>query len=433
MPGKKDQLRFKLRIAAPLNEVYSTFTNGTAFCKWLCDVAQVDARLGGHLYLWWESGYFVNGEYLEVDPDEKIVFSWQGAGEPGATQVKVTFKSQPKDVLLVLSHQGIGAESDWKKARKEFKRSWKRALENLKSVLETGQDLRFLNRPRLGFCSIQELSAEQADQAGFPKRAGLLVQGVEKDLCAANAGLQTGDLLVKFAGRKSDTLAELGRLLNQQRAGDKVKFQFYRRDEKMSAKAELSRRPVLEVPLQAEPLAEAVSMLYDRFTVDLDGLLKGASEEQAEYRSEPAEWSVKEVLAHLIATEREIHAWIARRIEGQEADFALRANQPVRIRAIISTFPLLTSLAAELKRGQGETIAMVYDLPEEFVRRPRSYWRVGYGLLQIATAHLSDHLAQIRATLEKAGQTLAGEPAGANVVYGPANEAETQTQKWYEI
>ncbi len=84
MPGKKDQLRFKLQIAAPLDEVYSTFTNGTAFCEWLCDVAQVDARRGGHLFLRWESGYFVNGEYVELIPDKKIGFSWHGAGEPGA-------------------------------------------------------------------------------------------------------------------------------------------------------------------------------------------------------------------------------------------------------------------------------------------------------------------------------------------------------------
>ena len=208
--------------------MYSTFTNGTAFCEWLCDVAQVDARLGGHLYLWWESGYFVNGEYLEVAPDQKVVFSWHGAGEPGATQVKVTFNSQPDGTLLVLSHQGIGLENAWKKPRKEFKQSWKRALENLKSVLESGQDLRFLNQPRLGFCEIQELSAEQAAQAGYPKRAGLLVQGVEEGLCAANAGLQTGDLLVKFAGQKTSTLADLGHVLSQHRAGDKVKFLFYR-------------------------------------------------------------------------------------------------------------------------------------------------------------------------------------------------------------
>jgi uncharacterized protein YndB with AHSA1/START domain len=433
MPGKKDQLRFKLRIAAPLDEVYSTFANGTAFCEWLCDVAQVDTRLGGHLYLWWESGYFVNGEYLELVPDEKIVFSWHGAGEPGATQVKVTFKRGSKGTLLVLLHQGIGLESAWKKPRKEFKQSWKRALDNLKSVMETGQDLRFLNKPRLGFCSIQELSAEQAAQAGLRKRAGLLVQGVDEGLCAANAGLQTGDLLVKFAGQKTGTLADLGGVLNQQRAGDKVKFQFYRADKKMSAKAQLSRRPALEVPMKAEELAEAVSRLYDHFAVELDALLKGGSEQQAEYRSDPAEWSVKEVLAHLIATEREIHAWIARRVEGQEADFALRANQPVRIRAIISTFPLLSSLAAELKRNQAETVAMAYDLPEEFVRRRRSYWRVGYELLQMAVSHLPDHLAQLRSTLEKAGQTLEAATVAPKVVFEPANGTEAQAQKWYEI
>jgi len=265
------------------------------------------------------------------------------------------------------------------------------------------------------------------------KQAGLLVQGVDAGLCAANAGLQTGDLLVKFAGQKTCTIADLGRVLNQQSAGDKVKFLFYRGTEKMSAKAQLSRRPALEVPLNAEALAEAVSREYDRFAVELEALLNGVTEEQAEYRSDQSEWSVKEALAHLIATEREIHAWIARRIEGQEADYALRANQPVRIRAIISSFPQLAGLAAELKRNQAETVAMVYDLPEEFVQRRRSYWRVGYVLLQMPVAHLPEHLAQLRDTLEKAGQSPEAAPVAAKVVNESAIETEAQTQKWYEF
>jgi uncharacterized protein YndB with AHSA1/START domain len=433
MPAKKDQLKFKLQIDAPPGEVYSTFTNGAAFCEWLSDVAQVDARLGGHLYLWWESGYFVNGEYLEVVPDEKVVFSWHGAGEPGVTQVKVNFKSVSNGTLIVLFHQGIGLDDSWKKARREFKQSWKRALENLKSVLENGQDLRFLNKPRLGFCEIKEMSAKQAAQAGYPKRAGLLVQGVEEGLCAANAGLQPGDLLVKFAGKKIDSLADLGRVLDQHQAGDKVKFLFYRGEDKLSAKAQLSRRPVLDVPSNAEALAEIVSRHYDRFAVDLDALLVGASEQQAEYRSNPEEWSVKDVLAHVIATERELQAWIARRVEGQEADFDLWANQPIRLRAIISTFPMLASLTGELKRNQAETVTMVYDLPEEFVRQRRRYWRVGYKLLLLVTAHLPIHLAQMQATLEKARRTTGTESIDAEGSYEPINGTEAQGQKWYEI
>ncbi len=437
MPNKKDQkkgqLKFRQLVAAAPSEVYGAFVNGAAFCEWLCDVAQVDARLGGHLYLGWDGGYFVNGDYLELAPNEKVVFSWHGSGEPGATRVKVTFESQPDGTLLVLSHQGIGSEDAWKKPRKEFQQSWKHALENFKSVLESGQDLRFLNRPRLGFCEIQELSAEQAALAGYPERGGLLVQGVEEGLCAANAGLQTGDLLVKFAGRKTTTLAELGEALHQHQAGEKVKFLFYRGAIKMSAKAQLSHRPVLDVPLTAEMLAETVSMQYDRFAVELDALLKGATEQLAEYRSDPEEWSVKEVLAHLIATEREIQAWIARRVEGQEADFALLANQPVRIRAIISTFPSLASLATELKRNQAETVAMAYDLPEDFVRRRRGYWRVGYKVLQISIWHLQAHLDQVRATLEMAGQPPMAAAVSEDGKYEPFTKTEEPAQKWYEI
>ncbi len=167
---KRCRLKFKLQIAAPLDEVYSTFTNGTAFCEWLCDVAQVDARLGGHLYLWWESGYFVNGEYLELTPGRKNRFFLAWRRRAGCYAGQSYFQSASQmGLALVLSHQGIGSENAWKKMRKEFKQSWKHALENLKSVLESGQDLRFLNRPRLGFCELQELSAEQAAQAGLPE------------------------------------------------------------------------------------------------------------------------------------------------------------------------------------------------------------------------------------------------------------------------
>jgi uncharacterized protein YndB with AHSA1/START domain len=433
MPGKTERLKFKQRIAAPLDEVSSMFTNSTALCEWLCDTAQADAHPGGHLYLWWGSGYFVNGEYQEITPGEKVVFSWHGAGEPGATQVKLTLKRQSKGTGLLLQHQGIGVDNAWKKVRKGFKSDWTHALENLKSVMETGQDLRILNKPRLGFCSLQEMSAKQAATAGYPKRPGLLVQGVEPDLCASKAGLQTGDLLVKFAGQKLSSLTDLGSALQKYRSGDKVNFLFYRGEQKMSAKAKLSHHPALEIPLKAENLAEVVGRLYDHFAVELDNLLKGASDEQADYRKDAEEWSIKDVLAHLIATERELHAWIARQVEGQEADISLRANQPVRIRAIISSFPLLSSLTAELKRNQSETVAMASELPEAFVQRRRSYWRVGYLLMQLATMHLPNHLAQMQATLEHARHSTGQAQPEPKADYRPENEAQTQAQKWYEI
>jgi len=433
MVEDKGSMKFKLRIAASPSDVYHAFTSGAAFCEWLCDEAQVDARQSGHLYLWWQDGYFANGDYLELIPNEKIVFSWHGAGEPGLTRVKLTFKCVEQGAYLTLTHQGIGSESAWKKTRKQYKRSWSRALENLRSVLETGQDLRFVNRPRLGFCELQELNPAQAAEAGLPPRAGLLVRGVEADTFAAEAGLQTGDLLVKFAGLKVESLTELGSALESHRAGEKVKLGYYRGGEKLSAKARLSRCPTLEVPLQADVLAETVSKQYDRFSVELDGLLAGVSEEAAEYRSDAEEWSVKDVLAHLIATERELQAWIARRIVGQEANFVLYANQPVRIRAIISNFPTLAGLKAELKRNQAETVAIAYDLPEEFVARRQVYWRVGYILLQTSARHLADHLVQIRETLEKARQAPGGEVGRAQASEIPAETAEQPTQRWYEF
>ncbi len=58
---------------------------------------------------------------------------------------------------------------------------------------------------------------------------------------------------------------------------------------------------------------------------------------------------------------------------------------------------------------------------------------MGYGLLQIATSHLPNHLAQMRATLEKARQ-IAGElPWSTEAVYEPANEARPRRRNGMKI
>ena len=75
---KKDQLKFKQLVEAVPSEVYGAFTNGAALCEWFCDVAQVDVRLGGHLYLGWEGGYFVNGELPGAGSKRKSSFFLAG-------------------------------------------------------------------------------------------------------------------------------------------------------------------------------------------------------------------------------------------------------------------------------------------------------------------------------------------------------------------
>ncbi len=416
-----NDLKFKIAIAASVAEVYSAFISASALTEWLCDVAQVDAYEGGRLYLWWSSGYYANGEFIEVRPDERLVFSWHGRGEPGATQVKIIIKPDEQGARLSLLHQGIGGGKVWFQARKAIRKGWRQALENLKSVLETGRDLRLLRRPVLGVSGLDELTPEQASLLGLPVQAGLRLHGVLEGQGAQLAGLQKDDIIVKVAGRKVAGLNDLQAVLQQHEAGDKVKVWFYRGDERQSVKLVLSSRPLPEIPETAAELADQMREIYHRLEEELNNALEGTSEEGADFRSTPGEWTVKETLAHLIAAERDAHAWIARFLDGHEAELWFPTPHISRLSATVKTFSTLKALRDELRRNQAETVALLAGLPPEFVARKRSYWRLGYGLLNLP-AHFRDHVQYIGSLLKMGREQ-----------YPLAEEVATQTSPLLDI
>lgn len=403
MSDNPQTLKFKQVVHAPLPEIYDAFTSATAFTEWLCDVAQADAHVGGRLYLYWQAGYYASGEFVELEPERSVVFSWHGRGEPGLTRVKVSLEPQEQGVRVALSHSGLGSGKAWKAAHKQIKKGWARGLENLKSVLESGMDLRFLRRPLLGVVGLEEIDAEQAAGLGMPPKGGVRLTGIVEGMSAQQAGLQAGDVMVKFNGQRVDSISALVNQLRELRAGDQVKVIFYRDGRKDSLKMQLSERPLPEIPPSAEALGQAVEDMYVGLNANLGACLEGISDEQASFRPDPQSWNVKQVLAHLIASEREVHAWAASMIEDQEAGFSFHANQPTRLAATVSAFPRVQDLMAELRRNQSETVAMLAGLPEGFVTRKRTYWRLGLNLLS-TPYHYHDHCAQIQALVANAGE-----------------------------
>jgi len=109
MADKSEKVKLEQAIQAPLQEVYSAFTNATALCEWLCTSAQADSVPGGRLYLYWDGGYYASGEYISLTPDEKVSFSWRGRDEPGSTRVRINLKPAEDGTLLSLVHDGFGS------------------------------------------------------------------------------------------------------------------------------------------------------------------------------------------------------------------------------------------------------------------------------------------------------------------------------------
>jgi uncharacterized protein YndB with AHSA1/START domain len=166
----------------------------------------------------------------------------------------------------------------------------------------------------------------------------------------------------------------------------------------------LSAQPVAEVPATAPELADAVRKIYASTDDELGSVLQSIRDDEAARSPAPGEWSISEVLAHLVLGERDGHAWLEQWVAGDEHAYSLAdGNSAIRLQATARAFGSLAALFEELKRNEAETLAMLGALPDDFVARKRSYWHVANVFLQNAD-HTRDHLRQMEGALAAARQ-----------------------------
>jgi uncharacterized protein YndB with AHSA1/START domain len=398
--AKTQTAKFKQTVNAPAAQVYRAFTNSTAIREWMCDGATADVRKGGRLYVWWNDGYTASGEFTALTPGKKVAFTWRGRGEPDATKVQVSLAEKNGSTVVTVTHSGFGSGKAWAKAVKELTSGWEYAMENLASVLGSGPDLRIATRPMLGI-TVDAFDAEIAKKLGVPVADGVRLSGALEGMGAKAAGLQKDDVIVSLGGKKvtGNTLAVA---LQGRRGGDTVPVVFYRGQEKHKVMMQLSRRPLPEIPATAGELAEALRKIYAELDVELARCFEGVTEEEASFKPTPNEWSAKDVVAHLLAGERDGHSFITESIDGIARWYdGFGSNVEARHTAIMTAYPTVQAMLEEYRRNQAETVALLAALPPEFVARKGSYWSLAFGLLQ-PPFHNHDHFAQIRAAIEAA-------------------------------
>jgi uncharacterized protein YndB with AHSA1/START domain len=394
-------LSFKQLVETSPENAYRAFTNATDLRRWLCNVATVVPRPGGRLYMWWNSGYYTSGEFKIAESGEKAAFSWFGKGDPGASEVQVTFNAQNGGTLVTVDHSGLGFGEEWSETISEIEKGWKSALENLASVVATGEDIRFVSRPMLGII-VDEFNDQIAKKMGLPITEGIRLGSTVEGMGAKAAGLQQNDVLVSMGGRPTVDFETLDQILNAHRVGDTIEVVFYREAEKQSLMMTLSGRPIPEIPPTAQGLADAVAVLYKDIETMLDEFLTGVSEAEASFKPSPSEWSIKGNLAHFIHGERFNLQYFSELVSGYQRfadDYG--GNIDVEIEATIASYPTLQDLVQEYKTIMDETLYFLAHLPEEFVANKGAYWQLAYGLLQ-DPYHINIHLGQMQAALEAA-------------------------------
>jgi uncharacterized protein YndB with AHSA1/START domain len=388
-------------VEAPPAQVYAAFTNSSGLREWLADASQIAPQPGGRLYLSWNSGYYTSGEYTHLESPGRVAFTWLGRGEPAPTQVRVTLAPQGSGTLVTIEHSGFGTGAAWQKVMNAAQSGWQIGLDNLASVLETGEDLRIVRRPMMGI-GLSDFNEEIARQAGVPVSTGIRLDGTVPGLAAEAAGLRKGDVLVELADRPITDFASLADALQGHFAGDRVGITYYRGAERRSATMELSRRPIPAIIWDPVELSRAVAGRYAEATQALRSLFAEVGEAEASHRPAVAEWSAREVLAHLIHSERGFQDTVGEIVTAAEAVYDdLGENLLARVEATVAVYPTAADLLAAYERSTAETVALLAHLPEEAIRHKGHYWRLAYAALD-NPFHFTGHLDQIRAAVESA-------------------------------
>jgi uncharacterized protein YndB with AHSA1/START domain/uncharacterized damage-inducible protein DinB len=388
-------------VDAPPAHVYDAFTNSSCLREWLADAAQIASRPGGRLYVAWNSGDYAGGEYTHLESPGRVAFTWRGRGEPAETHVEVTLAPQGSGTLVTIEHAGFGTGTEWDQATSESRSRWQHGLDNLASVLETGEDLRIVRRPMMGI-GLSDFNEEIARQTGVPVSTGIRLDNTAPGLAADAAGLSKGDVLVELADRPITDFASLADALQGHLAGDRVGIAYYRGAERRTAVMELSRRPIPAITWDPVELSQAVAGRYAEATEALRGFFAEVSEAEASHRPAAAEWSAREVLAHLIHAERGFQNNVGEIVTAAEAVYDdLGGNLLARVEATVAVYPTTADLLAAYERSTAETVALLAHLPDEAVRHKGHYWRLAYAAVD-SPFHFTGHMEQMRAAIESA-------------------------------
>jgi uncharacterized protein YndB with AHSA1/START domain len=99
-------------IAAPPDEVFPYFTDPEKMIVWKAVEATLDPRPGGVFRIDVTGRDVARGEYVEIDPPRRVVFTfgWESAGSPvppGSTTVEITLLPDGDGTRVRLVHSGV--------------------------------------------------------------------------------------------------------------------------------------------------------------------------------------------------------------------------------------------------------------------------------------------------------------------------------------
>ena len=136
-------LRIVKHISASVEDVYQAWTDAEQVKQWMgpgqvkCETVDIDLKVGGQysIAMITAEGEHPNaiGEYKEIIPNEKLVFTWTWkGGEMPDTLVTLDFKAKYGGTELTLLHEQFPA----KEAAEKHNQGWEGCLAGLEEFLK---------------------------------------------------------------------------------------------------------------------------------------------------------------------------------------------------------------------------------------------------------------------------------------------------------
>jgi uncharacterized protein YndB with AHSA1/START domain len=102
-------------IAAPPETVFKFLTDPKLMAHWLGAFGKLDPHPGGHFQVEVSPGNLARGEYIEIVPFRRVVFSWGwssaqpdlAALRPGTSVVEIELEPRDDGTLLRLRHSRL--------------------------------------------------------------------------------------------------------------------------------------------------------------------------------------------------------------------------------------------------------------------------------------------------------------------------------------
>lgn len=245
------------------------------------------------------------------------------------------------------------------------------------------------------------LSDEAKEKLDLPAGVGVLVSHILPGYGAEKAGMQSNDVIFGINGEMVN-LKELGAMISKFKSGENINFEVIRGSEKLIFTVETMTQTFDPIPDSPEELAKELEVKNSKIIESLESVFENVNDFEASYTPGAEEWSAKEVLVHLIHTERDLHSWINDLVAGLDRFYdQWPGDRMFRIRATLTSYPSIENLMTELRRSFKETVASVAFLDPNFTRRKASFTRLAMALFA-TPKHVDEHIQQIKNNVDAA-------------------------------